>query len=200
MRRSFVIPMIAVMVIAVLMASVPVSGPAQRMMPEASSPGFGFNQSLYSYSVYIATVTYEYPAYTAGSATGLNFSSSTVSWVSMQPDGALVINPPPYLLYSNKTGNYGTYNVTMNMTGDVNGIPESAVAYAYITVDPLSTNGTPSTSGSPLGIKLTGAEWLTILIGFIAFILTIILMAVTAERKVYRQKEDKYEKEWLKKT
>ena len=166
------------------------------------TPQLNFTHTVYTYTVYIATVTNENPAYTASGLTNLTFKATGYSWAYFPSSDKLEVNPPPYLLFSNSTGNYGVYNITMQMTATSNITHKTitATAYAEVTViGYVRLNVTKITqSANSLFPTLTEREIMFLITAVVSIVVALILMSFVAERKVKRKEEEKYEKEWLK--
>lgn len=166
------------------------------------TPQLNFTHTVYTYTVYIATVTNENPAYTASGLTNLTFKATGFSWAYFPSSDKLEVNPPPYLIFSNITGNYGVYNITMQMTATSNITHKTitATAYAEVTViGYVRLNVTKITqSANSLFPTLTEREIMFLITAVVSIVVALILMSFVAERKVKRKEEEKYEKEWLK--
>ncbi len=166
------------------------------------TPQLNFTHTVYTYTVYIATVTNENPAYTASGLTNLTFKATGYSWAYFPSSDKLEVNPPPYLIFSNITGNYGVYNITMQMTATSNITHKTitATAYAEVTViGYVRLNVTKITqSANSLFPTLTEREIMFLITAVVSIVVALILMSFVAERKVKRKEEEKYEKEWLK--
>ena len=173
-----------------------------KMPTYTITPQLNFTHTVYTYTVYIATVTNENPAYTASGLTNLTFKATGYSWAYFPSSDKLEVNPPPYLIFSNITGNYGVYNITMQMTATSNITHKTitATAYAEVTViGYVRLNVTKITqSANSLFPTLTEREIMFLITAVVSIVVALILMSFVAERKVKRKEEEKYEKEWLK--
>lgn len=161
-----------------------------------------FNSSVYSYTVYIATLSYKTPQITEDNVTSVFLIASQVPWVSISSSGLMTVNPPPYLPFSASTGNYGTYNVTLQATAiaDSTGTTLNSTAYAMITViifpQVITTNVTQATRS--IFPQLTTEDIFFGSVGIVSVVAAVLIMVYTADRKSRREQEEKYEKEWLK--
>lgn len=205
MRRAILIIALSAMVMAAVLSPAAFSENAMPVVHDAEVSGTSnltFNDTVYAYTVYIATATYETPAYTAVNVVNVSFSTSSIAWVLLGPGNLLTIDPPPYLTYSTLTGNYGTFNATMQISGIAGntGTAMQSTAYADITVVSFPQNVTANGTGTttPSFLHLSGIDILVIGILIASFVIALVLMAVTADRKARRIKEDKYEKKWIK--